>query len=83
MDGKPLRLGSLGWIEVERLRPPDVDPKNSGKCLINLDLARKIQFSEDQPGVAIVTFLDGTSEAFEDANHARLLKAIEGARLED
>ena len=41
-----------------------------------------IRFPKDRPGIAIVTFLDGQTEAFEEGNHRRLLKAIEDARID-
>lgn len=82
MADKPKRLYGLGWVQVEGLRPKEFEPSYSGTCFVNLDLAKMIQFPEKQPGVAIVTFLDGRSEAFEEGNHSRLLKAIEDARIE-
>lgn len=49
---------------------------------MNLDLAKMIPFPDDQPGVAIVTFLDGTTESFEEGNHGRLLRAIEDSKFD-
>lgn len=82
MSDKPKRFLGLGWIQAEGLRPRDLEPQYSGTCFVNLDLAKMIQFPDDQPGVAIVTFLDGRSESFEEGNHSRLLKAIEGSRFD-
>lgn len=82
MADKPKRFFGLGWVQVEGLRPADMEPQYAGKCYVNLDVAKMIQFPPDQPGVAIVTFLDGRSEAFEEGNHSRLLKAIEESRFD-
>lgn len=82
MSEKPKRFGGLGWIEVENLRPQDTDPGYSGTWYLNLDLVKQIHLPENQPGVAIVHFLDGRSESLEEGNHSRLLKAIDKARLD-
>jgi hypothetical protein len=76
---KPKRFARLGWIEVEQLRPADTSPEYSGKWLLNLDMATKIQFPEKPNGTAIVHFVDGSQEALEDANNSRLLLAIRKA----
>jgi hypothetical protein len=68
-------ISQLGWIEVEQLRP-----EYAGKWLLNLDQATKIHFPEGQPGVAFVHFHDGSEEALEDANHSRLLAAVDSAK---
>jgi hypothetical protein len=78
---KPKRLFGLGWIEVEGLRPTQYNPDYSGWVFLNLDQVAMIKFPENQPGVAFVVFGNGHSESLEEANHARLLKAIEDAEV--
>ena len=64
------------------MRPADMAPAYAGKGYLNLDLVKRIQFLDKQPGVAIVHYPDGSSEALEEENHSRLLKAIESASVE-
>jgi len=76
MTDKPKRLYGLGWIEVNDLRP---DKGYTGKSLLNLDQAARIHLPEDQPGVAFLYYADGRSEALEEENCSRVLRAIEEA----
>jgi hypothetical protein len=45
MTNLPMRLTRPGWLQVDRLRPPHgTDPKKSGLCFVNLDVAKLIYF---------------------------------------
>jgi hypothetical protein len=61
-----------------------MDAEYKGVSLLNLDQFVRLLLPDDDKrrGVAICYYPNGRSEALEEENCARLLRAIEDARLE-
>lgn len=74
----PKRLYGLGWHQVRDLRPYK---GYQGSSLLDFDQFARIHLSDDQTGVAICHYPDSRSEVLGDENCARLLRAIEDARV--